>query len=173
MHFQIEQEIGWPTEQVVQAQRDRAQRLAAYLPHVNRVEEQSRTRRGQTLHTERTWWLSADHLPAPLRAITPSQVLGFRELIDWQPAQATFTITPLRYDDAIRVTGTLLFEELDADTLVTARGQIHLDPAKLPRLPAALSERGGDMLTDLLVAAARPNFQRLCNAIEALLDDEI
>lgn len=166
----VEREIGWPVEPVLAALRDRPERLAAYLPHIDRVEQVSRAD-GPAVETVRRWWLLRDALPAPLRAVVTQPALAFTERVVWA-TPASFEIAPPVVPDAVDLRGTLALTAEDLDTLVVVRAELTLRPDRVA-LPPALADMGARALEDLVASVARGNLTDLCRAVEAMLDDEI
>lgn len=173
MRYRFEGTVGWPIEDVVSVQRDRVERLAAYLTGVEHVEVLDRAVRDGVEQIARRWTLSRDALPPGLRGLLPDHAMGFDDALSWDGGErAAFRVSPWVHADAVHFAGTLRLHDERGETLISVDGEFRLLERAAERLPPSLRAQGVAAIEQAVVAVVRAQLAEACRATERLLDDE-
>jgi hypothetical protein len=165
--------IHHPREAVFCAYRDRLDEIAAYIPDVREIANQTRKEEGAviTLHNV---WKGQREVPTALKVVLRPEALEWDDYARWdQDAYiCEWEIKTRVFRDKVCCKGRNTFTVEGDRTKVHLTGDLDIDMAKVPGVPRLLARRLGPKVEKFIVSLITPNLEQVNKSLEQFLDDQ-
>ncbi|MDP8223548.1 MAG: DUF2505 family protein [Candidatus Lernaella stagnicola] len=171
MKLEVDDVIDFPLDEVYPAFRDHTEELANYLEAIERIEVQSRQVDGDHVHIV-SIWTSKLKFPGPIEKFIPKGARQYTDTATWHSDKHTvewnIDISVLR--KAVSARGANSFEAHgENQTLMKIRGDIDIDPSKIPGVPTMLVKRVLPTIIKFIVQNVEKNMKQGNRSIERYL----
>ena len=160
-----------PRQTVYVTYRDRLEDLVPYLPNIDEVEVLESERDGSELHVTNRWTASAP-IPKIARRVIRPEMLSWRDFAVWHDDEwcCEWQIENPLLPKQVRVEGRNTFvEESSGRCRFEIRGQLEIDGAGLPGVPAPLGRRIAPHIERFVVALIEPNLVKTADGVGRFL----
>jgi hypothetical protein len=173
MKIEGTEKLTHPAKLVFETLRDRTPELVAILPNIEEVEVLERRDEPPVVHLYNRWQGAEGDVPRVVRPFIKKELISWNDRAAWNEEElrcrweieaaiareifsckGNTTITP---DGAERCTFTL-------------RGEMQIDPDKVPGLPRFLSRKLKGPIERFIANAMRPNLTGIASAVQRYLD---
>jgi uncharacterized protein YndB with AHSA1/START domain len=174
MQFSIKDAIPFPRERVFSAQRDQMSELAAYLNDIESITVKEREDDGHISKLVNLWIAGGTDIPAAARAFVKPEMLRWTDYATWNQEEWTcdWNLVLGFLQEAVSVSGTTSFAEVNDRTTVTIAGDITIKADKIPGVPRFMAGKIGPVVEKFVINLIRPNLKKTNEGIRSYLRDQ-
>ena len=160
-------------ELVFRAYRDRLDEIAAYIPDVREIANQSREESGAVVSLHNVWKAQRE-VPTALKVVLKPEQLEWDDYARWDEDAfvCDWEIKTRVFREKVTCKGRNTFTVEGGRTKVHLTGDLEIDMAKVPGVPRLLARRIGPQVEKFIVSLITPNLEQVNKSLEQFLDDQ-
>lgn len=175
MRIEATETLSHAAQLVFETVRDKTPELVEIMPNIERVEVLERREEGSTVHLRNRWQGSKSDVPAVIRPFASKDLSAWFDQAAWNSETLTCSwqiesivgreMFSCEGQTTIRATG-------DKSCSFELRGELTVDPNKVPGVPRFLGRKIQGPLERFIVGSVSPNLTGIAKAVQRFLDSQ-
>lgn len=166
-------DLTHPARLVFETLRDRTPDLVAHLPNIEGVQVLDRQEAPPVVTLYNRWQGAQGDVPAIVRPFVKKELVAWFDRAAWseETLGCTWEIEAVVGRECFSCTGTTTITPLDDGSRFELRGQLSIDPDRVPGVPRFLARKLSGPLERFIARAIGPNLTSVASAVQAYLDE--
>jgi len=171
MKIEAVEHLTYPAELVFETVRDKTPELASIMPNIEGVEVLSREEKPPVVHVYARWQGSSGDVPRVIRPFVKKELLAWMDRAAWDAEQRTCEwAIEAAVGQVFSCEGHTTIADAEGGAVFTIKGELRVDPNKVPGVPRFLARKLKDPLERFIANAIRPNLTSIAKAVQEYLD---
>jgi len=173
MKIEATERLTYPALQVFETVRDKTPELAELMPNIESVEVLEERHEGTVVHLYNRWQGTKGDVPAVIRPFASKNLSAWYDRAAWDSSTLScqWEIVSIVAREMFSCRGKTTIRPLDdGGCSFELRGDLVVDPKKVPGVPRFLGKRVQGPLERFIVNAVSPNLTSIAAAVQAYLD---
>ena len=175
MIIQAKEHITHPAILVFETIRDRTQDMVSYMPNIDEMEVLTRQEEASVVRLYNRWQGASNDVPKVVRPFIKKELISWHDRAAWDQDKLScaWEIEAAVGKDFFSCRGNTTIEpEGDARCLFSLKGELVVDPRRVPGVPRLLAGRLKNPLEKFIANAISPNLTSIAKAVQQYLDKE-
>lgn len=174
MKIEANEQLTHPAQLVFETVRDKQPELAAIMPNVETVEVLEQRREGSVVHIYNRWQGSKRDVPAVIRPFASKDLAAWFDRAAWddETLSCAWEIEAIVGREMFSCRGNTTIRPREGGCSFELRGELKVDPNKVPGVPRFLARKLQGPLERFIVNAVSPNLTSVASAVQKYLDEQ-
>ena len=175
MIIQAKEHITHSAVLVFETIRDKTQDMVSFMPNIEEMEVLSREEDTPKVRLYNRWQGSSDDVPRVVRPFIKKELISWHDRATWDQdtLSCRWEIEAAVGKDFFSCKGNTTIEsEGDQKALFSLKGELVVDPRRVPGVPRLLAGRLKNPMERFIANAISPNLTSIAKAVQQYLDQE-